>query len=45
MAINLQGERFYVSLPRKADPKQFKKMMASQFPDELKDYLRSIESI
>ena len=44
MSINLQGERFFVSLPRKADPKRFKKMMASQQPDELKDYLKSIEA-
>lgn len=43
MAINLQGERSYISLPRKADPKSFKKMMISQKPDELKDYLKSIE--
>ena len=44
MGINLQGERYFVSLPRKADPKQFKKMMASQLPNELKDYLISIEA-
>ena len=44
MSINLQGERFFVSLPRKADPKRFKKMMVSQQPDELKDYLKSIEA-
>ena len=44
MSLNLQGERFFVSLPRKADPKRFKKMMASQQPDELKDYLKSIEA-
>ena len=43
MAINLQGKRYYISLPRKADPKSFKKMMISQKPDELKDYLKSIE--
>lgn len=44
MGINLQGERFFVSLPRMANPKQFKKMMASQLPDDLKDYLKSIEA-
>ena len=44
MSLNLQGQRFFVSLPRKADPKQFKKMMASQQPSELKDYLKSIEA-
>ena len=44
MSINLQGERFFVSLPRKADPKRFKKMMASQLPNDLKDYLKSIEA-
>lgn len=44
MAINLQGERYFVSLPRKADPQQFKKMMVSQLPNELKDYLKSIET-
>ena len=44
MSINLQGERFFVSLPRKADPKQFKKMMVSQLPNELKDYLKTIEA-
>ena len=44
MGINLQGERYFISLPRKADPKQFKKMMASQLPNELKDYLISIEA-
>ncbi|MBR4755583.1 MAG: phage integrase SAM-like domain-containing protein, partial [Bacteroidales bacterium] len=44
MSINLQGERFFVSLPRRTNPKQFKKMMASQQPDELKDYLKSIEA-
>ena len=43
MAINLQGKRSYISLPRKADPKSFKKMMISQKPDELKDHLKSIE--
>ena len=43
MGINLQGERYFVSLPRMANPKQFKKMMASQQPDDLKDYLKSIE--
>ena len=41
MGINLQGERFFVSLPRKANPKQFKKMMASQLPNNLKVYLKS----
>lgn len=30
MAINLQGKRSYISLPRKADPKSFKKMMISK---------------
>ena len=44
MSINLQGERFFVSLPRRASPKQFKKMMASQRPNDLKDYLKSIEA-
>ena len=44
MGINLQGERFFVSLPRMANPKQFKKMMASQLPNDLKDYLKSIEA-
>ena len=44
MSINLQGERFFVSLPRQAAPRQFKKMMASQQPSELKDYLKSIEA-
>lgn len=44
MGINLQGERFFVSLPRMAIPKQFKKMMASQLPNDLKDYLKSIEA-
>ena len=44
MGINLQGERYFLSLPRKAGPKQFKKMMASQLPNELKDYLISIEA-
>lgn len=44
MGINLQGERYFISLPRKADPKQFKRMMASQLPNELKDYLISIEA-
>ena len=44
MSINLQGQRLFVSLPRKADPKQFKKIMASQLPNDLKDYLKSIEA-
>ena len=44
MGINLQGERFFVSLSRMANPKQFKKMMASQLPNDLKDYLKSIEA-
>lgn len=44
MSINLQGERFFVSLPRRADPKQFKRIMLSQVPNELKDYLKSIEA-
>lgn len=44
MGINLQGERFFVSLPRMANPKQFKKMMSSQLPNDLKDYLKSIEA-
>ena len=44
MGINLPGERFFVSLPRMANPKQFKKMMASQLPNDLKDYLKSIEA-
>lgn len=44
MGINLQGERFFVSLARNAVPAQFKKMMASQRPSELKDYLKSIEA-
>lgn len=44
MGINLQGERFFVSLPRMSNPKQFKKMMASQLPNDLKDYLKSIEA-
>ena len=44
MGINLQGERFFVSLTRMANPKQFKKMMASQLPNDLKDYLKSIEA-
>lgn len=44
MGINLQGERFFVSLPRMANPKQFKRMMASQLPNDLKDYLKSIEA-
>ena len=44
MGINLQGERFFISLPRKANPRQFKKMMASQLPNDLKDYLKSIEA-
>ena len=44
MGINLQGERFFISLPRMANPKQFKKMMASQLPNDLKDYLKSIEA-
>ena len=35
MSINLQGDRFFISLPRKADPKQFKKMMVSQRQDDL----------
>ena len=44
MGINLQGERYFISLPRMASPKQFKRMMASQRPNELKDYLKSIEA-
>lgn len=44
MSINLQGERYFVSLPRKADPIQFKRIMLSQQPNELKDYLKSIEA-
>ena len=44
MGINLQGERFFVSLPRMSNPKQFKKMMVSQRPNDLKDYLKSIEA-
>jgi len=44
MGINLHGERYFVSLPRKTTPKQFKKMMASQLPNELKDYLKGIEA-
>lgn len=44
MCINLQGERFFVSLPRRTDPKQFKKIMSSQLPNELKDYLKGIEA-
>ena len=44
MSINLQGERYFISLPRQAAPKQFKKMMASQLPNDLKDYLKSIEA-
>ena len=44
MGINLQGDRFFISLPRMANPNQFKKIMASQRPNELKDYLKSIEA-
>ncbi len=44
MSINLQGQRLFVSLSRKADPKQFKRIMASRRPDELKDYLKGIEA-
>lgn len=44
MCINLQGERFFVSLPRRTDPKQFKRIMSSQLPNELKDYLKGIEA-
>lgn len=44
MSINLQGQRLFVSLSRKADPKQFKRIMASQRPNELKDYLKGIEA-
>ena len=44
MSINLQGQRFFVSLPRTANPKQFKRMMASQQPNELKDYLKNIDT-
>ena len=44
MGINLHGERFFVSLPRKTTPKQFKQMMVSQIPNELKDYLKGIEA-
>ena len=44
MSINLQGERFFVSLPRRTDPNHFKIMMASQLPDELKDYLKGIDA-
>ena len=44
MSINLHGERYFVSLPRKADPIQFKRIMLSQQPNELKDYLKSIEA-
>lgn len=44
MCINLQGERYFVSLPRRANPKQFKKIMTSQLPNDLKDYIKGIEA-
>lgn len=44
MSINIRGDRFFFSLPRKIQPYQFKKMMASKQPNELKDYLKSIEA-
>ena len=42
MAINLQGKRYYISLPRKADSKSFKKMMISQKPNERLDRIKDL---
>ena len=42
MSIIIDGQRTYISLPRKEDPKVFKKLLTSRKPNNLKDYLEVI---
>jgi site-specific recombinase XerD len=42
MSIIINGQRTYISLPRKEDPKIFKKLLNSRKANNLKDYLEQI---
>jgi integrase len=43
MCINYQGSRFFITIPRKAVPSAFERMMKSRKNADLKDYLNSLE--
>ena len=43
MGVNVNGERFFVNLPRRADPKTFQKLFAARQASPLREHLAAIE--
>lgn len=43
LGVNVNGERFFVNLPRKADSRAFRKLLAGKRENPLKEYLTAVE--
>lgn len=43
MGVNVNGERFFVNLPRKADSRSFQRLMAKKGENPLREYLSAVE--
>lgn len=44
MGININGERFFVNLPRKADSRSFQRLLEGRKENPLKEYLTAVET-
>ena len=44
MGVNVNGDRFFVNLPRRSNPSTFQKELVRRTQTPLKEYLQAVES-